>query len=365
MLVSFTRPERLVAIVLFALLLMVTAAPSTEAAPSRKKAIWGPIERDGVSQFPIYHDLGVGIYQATLNWSDVATSRPANPTDPEDPAYAWPTAFDIAAAEGAKYGIRLSLMVMQTPGWANGGRNARWAPTRPQDYADFLTAASRRYPTVRLWMIWGEPTKSSNFQPLRTDNGRPLRGGGLRGPRKYAQMLDAAYVALKRVSRRNLVIGGNSYTVGTVRPQFWIRALRLSNGKRPRMDLYGHNPFSARAPTLAQRPLGGGYADFGDLDTLAGWLDRAFGKRLKLFLSEYSLPTDHQNWEFNFWVTRKVQARWIERALTAARGWSRIYTFGYLGLYDDDPRPDAQQVERGLLERDGTRKPAYDVFRRG
>jgi hypothetical protein len=365
MLVSFTCPERLVAVVLFALLLMVTAAPSAEAAPSRKKAIWGPIERDGVSQFPIYHDLGVGIYQSNLSWRQVATSRPANPTDPADPAYVWPAVLDVAAAEGAKYGIRLSLMVMQTPGWANGGRDGRWAPTRPQDYADFLTAASRRYPTVRLWMIWGEPTKAANFQPLRSDDGRSLRGRGLRGPRKYAQMLDAAYVALKRVSRRNLVIGGNSYTVGTVRPQYWIRALRLPNGRRPRMDLYGHNPFSARAPTLKQRPLGGGYADFGDLDTLAGWLDRAFGKRLKLFLSEYSLPTDHQNWEFNFWVTRKIQARWIQQALNATRGWSRIYTFGYLGLYDDEPRADGQQVERGLLEHDGTRKPAYTAFRRG
>jgi hypothetical protein len=365
MLVSFTRPERLVAVVLFALLLMVTAAPSAEAAPSRKKAIWGPIERDGVSQFPIYHDLGVGIYQSNLSWRQVATSRPANPTDPADPAYVWPASLDVAAAEGAKYGIRLSLMVMNSPAWANGGREARWAPTRAKDYADFLTAASRRYPSVRLWMIWGEPTKASNFQPLSTDNGRPLKGQGLRGPRRYAQLLDAAYGALKRLNRRNLVIGGNSYTVGTVRPEFWIRALRLPNGKRPRMDLYGHNPFSARAPTLKQRPLGGGYADFGDLDTLAGWLDRAFPKRPKLFLSEFSLPTDHQNWEFNFWVTRKVQARWTAQALRATRGWSRIYTFAYLSLYDDDLRPDGQQVERGLIDRDGTRKPAYAAFRRG
>jgi hypothetical protein len=362
---AFTHPARPAAMFLLALLVTIAAATPADAAPSRKKAIWGPTELEGVSQFPVYHDLGVGIYQASLSWRDVATSRPANPTDPADLAYAWPSEIDRAAAEGARYGIRVSLLVMNTPAWANGGRGARWAPTRPQDYADFLAAASRRYPTVRLWMIWGEPTKASNFQPLRADNGRPLRGRGLRGPRKYAQMLDTAYAALKRVSVRNLVIGGNSFTVGTVRPRFWIQALRLPNGERPRMDLYGHNPFSARAPTLKQRPLGGGYADFGDLDTLAGWLDRAFPKRPKLFLSEFSLPTDHQNWEFNFWVTRKVQARWTAQALRATRGWSRIYTFGYLSLYDDDLRPDGQQVERGLIERDGTRKPAYAAFRRG
>ena len=163
---------------------------------------------------------------------------------------------------------------MGTPRWANGGRSARWAPTSPRDFARFLTAASRRYPAVRHWMVWGEPTKASVFQPLRPDHGRPLKGAGLRGPRRYARMLDAAYVALKAVRRSNLVIGGNTFTVGTVTPLRWIQALRLPNGRPPRMDLYGHNPFTARRPRLSQPPLGRGFADFGDLDTLARWLDR-------------------------------------------------------------------------------------------
>lgn len=338
---------------------------STEAAPERKKAIWGPVERNGVSQFPIYRDLGVGIYQAALRWSDVAARRPAEPTDPADPAYAWPAELDRAAAEGRRYGIRLSVTVMGTPGWANGGRDPRWAPTRPGDFADFVTAASRRYPSVRLWLIWGEPTKPANFQPLRPDGGRPLRGRGLRGPRRYAQLLDAAYGALKRVNRRDLVIGGNTWTAGTVRPRHWISALRLPGGRRPRMDLYGHNPFSVRAPRLSGRPLGNGYADFADLDTLARWLDRAFGRRLRLFLSEYTLPTAHANHEFNFHVSERTQAQWIGTALREARRWSRIYTLGYLGLYDDPLRPDGMQVERGLLRRDGSRKPSYSAYRDG
>ena len=39
---------------------------------TRKKSIWGPAEVKGVSQFPIYKDLGVGIWQNRINWSDVA-----------------------------------------------------------------------------------------------------------------------------------------------------------------------------------------------------------------------------------------------------------------------------------------------------
>src|SRR5262245_4809760 len=209
-------------------LLLLAPAPAG-AAVSRKKAIWGP-----VTEFATYADLGAGIYQSPLNWSTVAVSRPAAATDPADPAYRWPADIDTALAEGARYGIAVSLMVTGTPRWANGGRAPRFAPRDPRDYADFAAAAARRYPGVKLWMIWGEPTKASNFQPASAA--------------RYARLLDAAYGALKRIDRRNLVIGGNTYTVGTVTPQRWIRGLRLPNGKPPRMDLFGHNPFSARRP---------------------------------------------------------------------------------------------------------------------
>ena len=136
------------------------------------------------------------------------------------------------------------------------------------------------------------------------------------------------------------------------------------------MDLYGHNPFGARIPDLREDPISYGTADFSDLDTLVGWLDRygyrnPRGRRLKLFLSELTLPTDHENHEFNFFVTQGIQARWLGAALRIARRWERIYTLGYLGLYDDPPRADGLEVNRGLISRNGVRKPAYYAFRRG
>ena len=354
-----------------ALLLLLFALLLTPAAPAgadvtRKKAMWGPLEHNGLPQMPVYADLGVGIYQTSLSWEATAPKRPRNPRDPADPAYRWPAYIDRAVADGEQHGVRVSLMVMWSPRWANGGRSPRWAPNDPDDYADFLEAAARRYPGVRHWMIWGEPSKKGNFQPLRHDRGRELSGRGLIGPRRYAHMLDAAYARLKKVSRRNLVIGGNTYTVGTVAPLRYIRALRLRNGRAPRMDLFGHNAFTLRRPDLRARPLGQGFADFNDLDQLAKVLDRNMWRRgLKIFISEYALPTDHPNYEFNFYLDRKTQASWISDALRITRGYGRIYTFGYLGLYDPPARPDGDQVEWGLIERDGTHKPSYAAFKRG
>ena len=219
-------------------------------------------------------------------------------------------------------------------------------------------------------MIWGEPSKRSRFRPLAKAMGRRLSSRQRRGPRLYARILDASYRALKRVNRRNLVIGGNTWTGGDVVPLNFIRAMRLPNGRRPRMDLYGHNPFTIRFPNLREGPIAYGHADFSDLDMLARWLDRhgyrdRRGRRLRLFLSELTFPTDHANHEFNFWVTRRIQARWLSRSYEIARRWNRIYTLGYLGLYDDPPRPDGREVNRGLIDSSGRRKPAFYAYKRG
>lgn len=353
------------------LALMVAAVPADARHQTRKKSIWGPTQVDGVSQFPIYRDLGVGIYQTTLSWPAAASTRPGNAHDPGDPAYSWPAEIDYAIREGRRHGIRVALQIFGTPPWANGGRSGRWAPEDPGDFADFAAAAARRFPAVDLWMIWGEPSRQANFMPLaREHRDRRLTRRQSRGPRLYARMLDAAYVALKDVSRREVVIGGNTFTTGDVSPLNFIRAMRLPSGRPPRMDLYGHNPFTARRPNLRKPPLGHGFADFSDLDTLAGWVDRYLARprgktRLRFFLSEFFVPTDHPNHEFNFYVSRRTAADWLTSGLRITRRWPRIYTLGWLGLYDDPPNAAGDEVNRGLIDQRGRRKPAYYAYRRG
>ncbi len=360
--------------IIVALLLVAPAAAS--GAISAKKSIWGPMELKGASQFPIYRDLGTDIYQMNLRWSEAAPTKPARATDPRDPAYQWPKDVDFALGEGRRNGIAVALQVASTPPWANGGREPRWAPTRVSEYADFLEAAARRYPGVRHWMIWGEPSRSANFLPLtpevRTEGNpqpAPMGPEQRRAPRLYARLLDASYSALKRVSQRNVVIGGMTFTTGDISVFNWIRSMRLPNGKVPRMDLYGHNPFSARRPELESPDLGYGFADLSDTDTLIGWLDRYLrqpgGRRLRIFISELFWPTDHANLEFNFYVTRRTAAQWLSDALKITRQSSRIYSLGWFSLYDDPPRPQGDEVNRGLLDYRGRKKPAYYAYRRG
>lgn len=337
------------------------------APQTNKKAIWGPTEVNGASQFPLYRDLGVGIYQMAVDWSQIAPTQPADPTNPRDPAYDWPPYVADTIAEAQHYGMRVMIMIIDAPPWANGGRSRTWAPKQPADYANFATAIAREYPSVHLWMIWGEPNREPNFKPLTgAPPTGPLNKAQARAPRLYGKLLDTAYGALKAVNSKNLVIGGNTFTAASRRDVIhtyqWIRYMRLPNGKMPRMDLYGHNPFTFRIPNLKDRPSPRGRVDFSDLDRLAKTLDHYYpGKRLKLFLSEWGVPTDHKDYEVWFFISRREQVKWIKAAFKIVRHFRRIYTLGWVHPFDIR----GLGIWSGLLDSNGSPKPGYYAFRAG
>lgn len=345
------------------------ALPATAGARfNAKKMIYGLPTINHVPQFPLYHALGVGIFETQIRWDEVAPTRPAHPRDPNDPAYHWPWNMPDAVAQGRHWGIRIAAQILGTPPWANGGRDWRWAPNRPQDFADFAAAAAKRYPSVHLWMVWGEPDRVGTFQPETPGllSATRLTRAQAQAPRIYARMLDATYGTLKAISPANLIIGGNTWTLGDISASTWIRYLRLPNGRPPRLDLYGHNPFTDRRPDLRQRQLIPGTFDFSDLDKLAPIVDRNLGRRghrhIRLFISEFTLPTAPTP-EFNFHVSLATQASWLRAALRIATHWKRIYAFGWVHTYDDPP--GTGYITGGLLNADGRPKPAYYAFRNG
>lgn len=334
-------------------------AATPVAAQAAVKSIWGPVRLpNGASAFPTYRDLGVRDLQMTLSWQETTATRPQHPRDPNDPAYRWPADVDRAVAEAGRYGISISLRLIGTPPWANRGRSWQWAPTHSADFGAFATAAAKRYLTVHRWMVWSEPNRHGAFQPVRA--------GDPSGPRRYAQLLDAAYGALKQASRRNTVIGGMTYTSGDIPTRQWLRWLRLPNGKRPRLDWWGHNPYSTRFPDLRRKPYNRALMDFSDLDTLHSLLHHAFRGRStpKLWLSEFSIQSDHGSKTFNWFVSRNAQAQWLTAAYRIANQEPWIAGMGWLGLMDEPDDGAATNEEWGLMTAAGARKPAYYAYRR-
>jgi hypothetical protein len=345
---------------------VVTAAIALPSASDARalKAIWGPTTLpDGSSAFGVYRDLGVDVLQLQLRWDQVAPTRPAAADDPGDPAYRWPQALDAAVGPARAARVDLALMVRGSPAWANGGRSSQWAPD-PAAYAQFLTAASRRYRSVRRWMIWGETNRAAVFQP-HSPRART-------GPRRYARLLAHAYQALKRRSPRNRVIGGMTFSFGDVLPASWLRWMRLPNGKPPPLDEYGHNPFTRRLPDLRRRGYAGypGARDLSDVDTFAQEIHRTYRRSYrrfarrgpKLWLSEFTVSSDRPNRAFAFAVSRREQALWLRRAYGIAARNAWISGLGWFGLLDD-PVTEQGGLTTGLMTYEGVRKPAYFAYR--
>jgi hypothetical protein len=178
-------------------------------------------------------------------------------------------------------------------------------------------------------------------------------------PHNYARILDAAYGTLKAVSSANVVIGGSTFTGGDIDTQSWIQNLRLPNGHPPRMDMYAHNPFSWRTPAFSPTPSPNGQVQIADLHRLAGWIDTYLERGIPIFLSEFTMPT-HPDEEFPYFTSERGQAIWVRDVLRLSRGWKRIYSLGWIHVYDDPPVSYG-----GLITAQGVPKPAFSAFAHG
>jgi hypothetical protein len=358
-------PSSKVAVIV--IVLTVGLACSVEAAAladAAKKGMWGPPTHNGISLFPIYNELGVTLYEDDLHWNAIATRRPRHPRNPRDAAYAWPAEVTRAVNEARRYSMQVALQIIGAPRWANGNKPPRWATFDTRRFADFAIAAARRYPSVHLWMIWGEPSRSKDFRPLTpAPPFTPLTGKQVIAPHLYSRILDSAYGALKSVSPANVVIGGMTDTAASISPQQWIENMRMPDGRPPRLDMYGHNPFTSRAPNLANPPSPGQQLDFSDLARLAAAVDANLGRaenpQPKLFLSEWTIPTAVDR-EFNFYVDPRVQALWITQGLRIVRQDPRVFALGWIHLYDAPP-----QATGGLIQANGKRKPGFFAWKEG
>ena len=315
---------------LAAVLALLVAGLTPASAAAFTKAIWGPVYRNGVNQFPLYRTLGVGIDEASLNWAVAAPTRPRRATDPTDPAYRWPLAVQQLVTQAKRYHVAVLLQLITTPRWANHGGAANVPPINPWDYAAFAKAAAREFPSVHLWMIWGEPSRTANFSLTHpVAPGQALTPAQQVAPHTYAQLLDDAYSQLKSVSARNLVLGGSTWSGGDIDTQQWIENLRLPNGHRPRMDIYAHNPFSNVAPSFSVPFSARGIVQFSDLpeDPAAPAQRQALchhgGRRLRRELARNRLASAPDRWRARARDRRWRRVAAAPSALSAPRSTSR------------------------------------------
>lgn len=221
--------------------------------------------------------LGVDAIKVQLNWSSVAPTGRRKPAgfDGSDPA-AYPgfAPFDGFVADAQAQGFRVMIALSPpVPGWATARKGDREGEDRPsaKEFARFVEAAGRRYPTVDLWTLWNEPNHPGYLYPQATSR------RVLYSPRLYRGLMRATTAGLRRSGHSgDRVLFGELLPIGkskvfrknTVKPVLWLRELfcldsrwRPYRGRTARghgctgyRKLTGFNGFAYHPYTRAQGP---------------------------------------------------------------------------------------------------------------
>jgi hypothetical protein len=365
----------------------VTAATAQPADSSRflrvgiydeAQTLYGPVDKT----FADFKTLGVQEVRLNLYWGGrfgVARRRPANATNPNDPAYNW-ALYDRTVDYAAQTGIKVVFSVYGTPAWANGGKGQNRVPTRPGvDLRNFALAAAKRYsgtfkgpdgnvlPPVRDWLAWNEPNNPIFLAPQyrRTANGWVIQSGA-----DYAKICNAIYngvhatlIASERVACGVTGPRGNNNPNSprpSVSPLAFLRAAK-AGGMRT-FDAYAHHPYYAGpADTPTTRPLTKKGAPptaitLGNINDLIREVTRLYGNK-RIWITEYGYQTNPPDRLFG--VSWAKQSVYLRQAFAIARANPRIDMMLWFLLRDE---PTLAGWQSGLETVAGKHKPAFAAF---
>jgi hypothetical protein len=332
--------------------------------------------------------IRVNLYWGGTKWA-VAKTRPADATDPGDPAYDW-TIYDRLVRYATQNGIKVMFSILFTPGWANGGKTRTVPPTSYTDLTNFSYAAAERYsglwtaptwqqdpsnpttklplPKVNLWTAWNEPNSPVWLTPQYKKVGRTWR---VQSAYMYARICNAVMAGvhspyLGPLPDEQVACGvtdpkGNDAPATTrpsVDPLTFLSAAHKYGMKAP--DVYAHNPYpdigAAESPTFVPKGKTKRRIQLGNINTLLALVSKYYGPK-HLWITEYGYQTNPPDKTFG--VSYKTQAANLTKAYSIARKNPRIDMMLWFLVRDE---PSVKNWQSGLSTSSGKRKPAWSAY---
>jgi hypothetical protein len=321
--------------------------------------------------------LRAGIVRITIDWSSVARRRPTAPANPADRAYNW-TAVDRVVSQAALTRVRVLASIHGTPRWAGRAKNR--LPRRMVHLRLFAHAAAKRYsgtyrvkkaenepvrvlPAVRHWLAWNEPNNPVFLKPQWKRVGRKWRP---QSAFDYAKICSAVWAGVHstRIRGEKVACGatgprGNDAPRSSrpsTSPLVFLTWFRRAGAKR--FDAYAHHPYySSRLERPATVPRSKKAVTLGNIGVLIRRLDRLYGGRKRLWVTEYGYQTRPPDRFFG--VPYALQAKYVHQAFAIARKTRRIDMVVWF-LVRDERRLSGWQS--GVVSVRGRRKPAFRAF---
>jgi photosystem II stability/assembly factor-like uncharacterized protein len=290
-------------------------------------------------------DLGFGAIVQVFSWQEI---------EPNQGEWHWEYPDFLTRATDF-YGLDLIVRLDQPPAWA-------WrTPTDAHDfsfatdaYLRFVEATAQRYRgRIQGYIIWNEPNLA-------------LEWGAPPDPVAYTQLLQQAYLVIKRVDPLALVISAGLAPTNEQSDQAMDDRIFLEKmyqaGARPFFDALGAHPYGFAYPPDDPHGAHGGLNMSRILDLRATM--EAHGDASKpVWATEIGWTTRGLGEHAWLTVTPQEQADYLVRAWQKTRDefpWLKVFTVWNLssGLPEGD-----EKAGYSILHEDGTPKPACQALR--
>jgi hypothetical protein len=276
---------------------------------------------------------------------------------------------DNAVGDLASKGIRVLPILYGTPPWL--AKSPSKPPIESQEARDawkqFLTEAVQRYGPggsywtgqyatdhpgkpalpIETWEIWNEPNLKSHWSP------RP-------SPSDYAKLLKISHSAIMDAdSSAKVMFAGMPGYSGNVNAWDFLGRVYQTKGARNAFDLTALHPYSRTVPQM-----------LGEIKRFRATMQKHGDVHKPLWITEIgwgSLPKDAT--PFGLTKGKKGQARILKHAFHALkkkrRSWhiKRVLWFNFRDPGGGNVKTCSFCSSAGLLEHDGTPKPAWSAFR--
>jgi hypothetical protein len=343
-----TRLAPILALALLALLSLLSsrasAAPLLTGFLDEQSEIDGAHRDTNMDNMKLAGATGVRYF---IYWSQLASTKPAQPTDPQ--SYDW-TKIDRMVISAHDRGLEPILDIARAPHWAEqplsepvAGQGPGSANPKPNEFHDFALAAATRYsgayaadggsctpnvdclPRVRYWQAWNEPNYPWFLVPQYNSSGAMV------SPGIYRNLVNAFADAVRSVTLpsaapRNFVIAGGTGPWGHPKspsPLAFARAvlcIQPSCNTKTKFDAWSTHPYTKGGPT--HKAKNAGDVEIGDLPALRKVLNAAQSKgkivnvnnasKADLWVTEFSWDSNAPDPKA---VPMKLHQRWTSEAL--------------------------------------------------
>ena len=290
-------------------------------------------------------NTNASIMRLLVQWNLAAKTRPANATNPFDPAYVFDD-IDEAVRAAQDDDMEVMLTISGTPGWANGGKKPNFMPTRVADFGNFARAIASRYsgrndgyPYVRFWSVWNEPNLQLFLQPQFDSRGRSV------APANYAKLYAAAYAGIKAGNPLAKVAIGETSARGSDKPAGLrpthspgkFAELVAKANPRLKFDAWSHHPYPFNPNSPPTQVVKWPNVSLASLpkfnESLKKWFKR---KSAPIWVTEYGHQTNPPD---SLGVSYATQATYIQQAISIAAKYPFVEMFIWFVFRDDQGQP--------------------------